>query len=268
MSHLSVEDLARLVDEPPTPAETAHLETCEACRHELEELQADAAMLGALPDLAPPRYAWPALEARLAAEGLIARRHDAPTRGATLLLRTAAGIVLFALGTGVGAFALAPRIADPAPSLAGVPSSPTQDVPRPSAPREDASTRLVAGDAANADTSPHTPDSLQLPRPSLEPRRAANAAPSPRTAEEALAWMRQAEADYLEALSSYADLAGAFDGDPTARLAALEGIVLTTRAALGEAPADPVINGYHLTALAHRETALRQIAAATTQSWF
>ena len=49
--------------------------------------------------------------------------------------------------------------------------------------------------------------------------------------------------------------------DPVNRLAALEGIVLTTRAALNEAPADPVINGYHLTALEQRDAILRQIQA-------
>ena len=43
------------------------------------------------------------------------------------------------------------------------------------------------------------------------------------------------------------------------RLAALEGIVLMTGAALSEAPADPVINGYHLTALEQRDALLRQI---------
>jgi hypothetical protein len=46
-------------------------------------------------------------------------------------------------------------------------------------------------------------------------------------------------------------------------MAALESIVLTTRAALNRAPADPVINGYHLTAVAEREAMLRRLAAAT-----
>ena len=53
---------------------------------------------------------------------------------------------------------------------------------------------------------------------------------------------------------------GLDDGlDPLNRLAVLEGIVLTTGAALREAPADPVINNYHLTALGQREALIRQI---------
>jgi hypothetical protein len=50
------------------------------------------------------------------------------------------------------------------------------------------------------------------------------------------------------------------------RLAALEGIVLTTRAALDDAPADPVINGYHLTALEQRDAILRQIQEVPEES--
>jgi hypothetical protein len=57
------------------------------------------------------------------------------------------------------------------------------------------------------------------------------------------------------------------------RLAALEGIVLTTRSALREAPADPVINSYHLTALGQRDELLRQIEESGTETetgdeWF
>ncbi len=50
--------------------------------------------------------------------------------------------------------------------------------------------------------------------------------------------------------------------DPAARLAALDNIVLTTAEALNESPADPVINSYHLTAVAQRNELLRQIAAS------
>jgi hypothetical protein len=66
-----------------------------------------------------------------------------------------------------------------------------------------------------------------------------------------------------------AELGGGSDyGDPYARLAALEAITSITRAALGQAPADPVLNGYHVTATAQRDATLRQIAAQTTDSWF
>jgi hypothetical protein len=91
----------------------------------------------------------------------------------------------------------------------------------------------------------------------------------PRTMEEAAAQLRQTEELYLTALTRYAELATQSEaGDPIARLAALQSIVMTTQAALNQAPTDPVINGYHLTALAQRDATLRQVAAATSDRWY
>jgi hypothetical protein len=84
--------------------------------------------------------------------------------------------------------------------------------------------------------------------------------------DEAAQLLREMEARYLDALTVYAELAlGAEAGDPVARLAALQNIILTTQAALSETPTDPVINGYHLTALAQRDATLRQVAAASSE---
>lgn len=94
-------------------------------------------------------------------------------------------------------------------------------------------------------------------------------APAANTAE-AEAAVQQAEAAYLAALTRYAELTADPDAaaDPVNRLAALEGIVLTTRAALQDAPADPVINGYHLAALSQREAILRQISRGAEGEWY
>ncbi|MCI0433808.1 MAG: hypothetical protein L0271_09160 [Gemmatimonadetes bacterium] len=89
----------------------------------------------------------------------------------------------------------------------------------------------------------------------------------PRNPDEARALYRQAEAVYLDALTRVSDLS-TDDGDPFARLATLESIAAITRSALAEAPADPIINGYHLTALAQREATLRQIANTGRGRWF
>jgi hypothetical protein len=90
------------------------------------------------------------------------------------------------------------------------------------------------------------------------------------TADAAAAAVREAEGVYLGALTRYAELAGQAEPvDPLARLAALESIVSTTRTALGQSPADPVINGYHLTALAQRDATLKRLASNTAkQTWF
>ncbi len=96
---------------------------------------------------------------------------------------------------------------------------------------------------------------------------AANADP----ATEAASALAAAEAEYMNALARFARLNYSDDGmDPLSRLAALEGIVLTTRSALREAPADPVINGYHLTALGQRDELLRRIEGLESagDEWF
>lgn len=215
MIHLTLEALARLVDEPPEAAEARHLEACAACRRELETLGEDVAALNELPDLLPPRPgAWPALEERLVEEGLLgpARRDRLPDAGR--ILRLAASLALFLLG-GASGFLLRGEAGFPFPG-SGEP-------------------RLV-GAAAGSD-----------PARSLE----------------------EAEAAYLATLARYAELsAPSSAADPVARLAALDNIVQTTREALNAAPADPVINGYHLTALAQREATMKQIVLASDDKWY
>jgi hypothetical protein len=98
------------------------------------------------------------------------------------------------------------------------------------------------------------------PRLASQTSLAATPASSGEASADAAASLAAAEAEYLQALANFARLNYSGDGlDPLSRLAALEGIVLTTRAALREAPADPVINNYHLTALGQRDELLRQI---------
>lgn len=94
------------------------------------------------------------------------------------------------------------------------------------------------------------------------------AATAPGTPEETVLLYRQAEALYLDMVSRVAQLDAQEQVDPIARLAALESIVGITRSALDQAPADPVLNSYHLTALAQKEATLRQIAASKPGRWF
>ena len=93
--------------------------------------------------------------------------------------------------------------------------------------------------------------------------------PAPASAAEAAANVRMAEDAYLAAIESYAEITSVpSEVDPIERLTALEGILLTTGAALRDAPADPVINNYHLTALGMRDALLRQIEDVEGEQWY
>lgn len=218
MSHLNAEDLARLVDEAPSPDEAAHLDGCDECRDIWLFLRRQTSELSSLPPLTPPAGEWDAVESRLREEGLL--QLPAASAGRPGWLRLAASVAIFAMGSLTGLVV--------AGGTRGAPDSP----------------ELAAGPAA---------------------------AETPASMEDAATRVLAAEADYLEALAAYnrtAGPAGGAPGDMVARLAALQSIVLTTGAALNEAPADPVINGYHFTALAQRDAVLRQMASAGEDAWF
>lgn len=226
MSHLTLETLARLVDETPTELEAAHLDGCGACRAELVAIREQSRALSDLLPIAPPARSWPALARRLREEGLM-RATPARSRGAVWLRRAA--VVVGLLASGAAGAALQARIGESGPSGTRFADAPS-------------------GTAALA-------------------RYGGNAAP--RTIEEAQRRLQAAEAGYVAALIDYSQfMPEQPSGDLSARLAALEGITLTTGAALNQAPADPVINGYHLTALAQREATLRRIAATRSEPWF
>lgn len=106
MRHLSTEDLARLVDEAPTPEERRHLAACHHCVSELDALREQTEALGDLPDLRPPSRDWRELEGRLLEEGLIRggpRRRGVGLPARSGWLHAAAALVLFLGGTGTGA---------------------------------------------------------------------------------------------------------------------------------------------------------------------
>lgn len=230
MQHLTIETVARLVDEAPDSGEAAHLEACEECRHLLEAMRADLAALADLPMIEPPPTEWDELEGRLLEEGLIRRRPAQAPRWSMTAIRAAASVAIFAFGAFAGAGWTrepAGRVQPISTSFAGVETSSTAS----------ASVPLVA-------------------------------VREPRSAEETLAFYRQAEAVYLDALDRAASIRTTDGDNPVARLAALNAIAAITRSALVEAPADPVLNGYHLTAIAQREATVRQMAASGNGRWF
>jgi hypothetical protein len=97
MTHLTMEQLLSArdpVSSPGTQQANGHLESCAACRAELDRLHQRTAQLKALPMLRPPRNRWPQVRAQL-----VARRR---TRRMTV-----SGIGGFALAASVALFYLA-----------------------------------------------------------------------------------------------------------------------------------------------------------------
>jgi len=269
MQHLTLEALARLVDEAPLADEAAHLSSCLACRRELGEMRAQTAALGALDDPEAPAGAWPALEATLRAEGLIVdipRRVEVarvPLWRRTSFLRAAAAVAIFVAGGAIGMMlrgsGAAPRVATNEPTL-GPPM-----VARPPA--------VAAVPVASGQDGPLV---VESPDPSPNGARMASATggetAAPRPADPAVrrarAELAEAEDAWVAALQRYAAIADPSSGaDPGTRMAALERMIATTGAALERAPDDPVINGYHMAALRERESLRRDLAAAE-KDWF
>jgi hypothetical protein len=216
MSHLKLEDLARLVDEAPNAHDQAHLDRCEECRGELDALSRQTLALGALPDLTPAPDAWPELRARLRSEGLLRRRPGLSPS----LARVAAATFLFLAGGAMGYTA--------------------RDLAAPPGPAGADPVQMAAGADPGAPAQPPAGATL--------------------TGQDASREVETASELFMDALDRYMASSVPSPGDPVARLAALDNIVLTTAEALHEAPTDPIINGYHLSALAQRDAVLRQLA--------
>jgi hypothetical protein len=281
MQHLNLEDIARLVDEAPEPAEAAHLRDCLTCRRELKEMQAQTRELAILPDVDPPARAWHALEAALAAESLI---RPQPTRVIWYRhagMRAAAAVALFVLGGVAGAAVWGART----PSDAGAGDAPRIAVGSRATSTEPVETLIATLPEdwlleTDAQAQP-APSGVRLasngdspaPRPRREaaPQQARRTVPqvSSTAAAHAVAELAEAQAAYVAALQRYAAVADAGSGaDPQTRLAALDQLVLLTTAALERVPGDPVINGYLMAALSERDQLRREIRAAANVTWF
>lgn len=123
MEHLSVEHLARLVDERPSAEEAEHLGACAECAAELRALRAQSTALAALPEIMPPKGDWKVLEAQLRSEGLLSDPGLFQRLGLAQTptwMKIAAALVLFLSGTGTGVAMTHAR------TPAG--SAPTQDI--------------------------------------------------------------------------------------------------------------------------------------------
>ena len=230
MEHLSLEALARLVDEAPFRSERQHLARCPDCSRELELLREQTEALGSLPDLRPAPGDWPALEERLKREGLLRTSTPADTvirlidrrRG---WMQAAAAVVLFLAGSLSGAVL--------APAEWGQPTGGGQ---------------VAAGEMTAGGVSP-----------------AGLTAADAATPEEAAEVLRLAEQQYRDAMLRYRALTRGPEAgtamDPR-RLAVLDAMLAMGQAAVQEAPDDPFLNGFLVSAVAEREAALNALFAS------
>jgi hypothetical protein len=282
--HLSLEDLARLVDEPPRPEEETHLRDCLACRREFAALREQTAALAALPADEPAPGTWAALEAALVREALIRPARPRPVWLVHPGARAAAAVLLFVLGGAVGATAWSGRAGvgtNGAPASAGAGSvqhaervaveprarervsAPVSSEAEPerrevAAPRPDGVRLASSGETAAPVPRSPTPRTVSAPQRT-----------TPAAAARALAELAEAQGAYVAALQQYAALVDASAGaDPETRLAVLDQLVLLTGEALERVPGDPVINGYLLAALSERDQVRREVEAARNVTWF
>jgi hypothetical protein len=276
MQHLDLEQLARLVDEPAEPAEGEHLRGCLVCRRELAEMRAQTEALASLEDPEVPPQLWAALEAQLLEEKLIRTPARVRTLGFSRVhLRIAASLALFLTGGAAGAMfwrtpeARSIATLDPAPAEA-----PRATGSRPasltSAPEvtyvTDAPARVDGNGARLAMNGGTTdPPAAQAVAPRRTAPRRATAAEAERAARELMV----AQATYMAALQRLAAIADPASGNtPQTRLAALDRLVQLTAEALDRVPGDPVINGYHLAAVAERDAVRREMDKDASTEWF
>ena len=230
MLHLTTDRLAALGDELPTPAESAHLASCETCSHEQAAYRSLVAMARAeQSSLGLPLTRWGSIADALEIERSPRVAHSASGRRSTRWpMQAAAGLLFLAGGavigrTSAGATPLpGTSVATMAAGQSGVPATLTSSSGQPA-----------------ADSSFASVDEA-------------------REAQQRYELLYQQAAAFL----AQHDTTGMGQGSPVAyrsRLAALDRVISTTRDAMSDAPHDPVINGYYLTTLGPREATLRQL---------
>lgn len=227
MSHLNPERLAALADDTPTPVESAHITTCDACSAELVALRKLAHMAAAAGPLTDgPVSNFDGLVSRLKAEGLIA----GPARRVVVMrwtMRAAASLVLVSGGVIAGRMSVS--VAERGGAQPAVASAPN-------------------GGSPVADAQPVS--SFQTPDDAVK----------------ALSLSQQtyqSAAAYLAAQDTTSHFIGLNQNTYRARLTALDDIIAATRAALYQAPQDPVLNQYYQGTLSARQATLVQLRGVT-----
>ena len=254
MERLKLEDLARLVDEQPTPREQAALDADPALRRELEAMRSQTAAMRSMPAIPPPPDGWRALEEELATAGLI--RGALPGRVIwAKWMQAAAALVLFIGGTAFGWITAGGGGLDVAGSgldvaglegVAGAAGVAGAEDGAPGAISDGAATEgavRLGTAAAMSDGRAAMPVSLEQARRAVE----------------------EAELEWRRAYRNHQEIFHALNGrqprrDPVARLAGIEALVAAGEAAVQESPDDEFLNVLYVNTLMERQQTLDRIS--------
>jgi hypothetical protein len=222
MSHLSPERLAALTDETPNPIEAAHLATCRDCTAEIAAQRRLARMaIEAQAVTVAPLSNFDALRPRLQAEGLVVvpDRMAAVRLWAVRIAASAALVIGGAVGGRLSAGAPLPFTASAIGAGGTTGGSPS-----------------LAAAPANFQTTDEAMKALEVSQQTY-----------------------QTAAAFLAAQDTSARFIGLNENSYRTRLSALDQMAAVTRAALYQAPQDPVLNQAYLGVQGAREATLRQI---------
>ncbi len=259
MPHLDSERLAALADELPTPEELAHLSACAECR--TERASYEALLQRAVGEYAHAETSrvsdWDSLSVALRREGLLTSASDAVASESPLVVRALDGSsARITRGGGVTAAAGAPRALPMWMQAAAAIALMATGVV---AGRWSASART---DLASG-TSGRVATAARDGATSLQPASRSNV--------ESFASVAQATEVLTTAQREYERASLWLAANDTtvrspdvyrARLAALDQMMAASRAALRDAPQDPVLNHYFLSASTAREATLQQLSSA------
>lgn len=239
MSHLTTDRLAAIADDTPTPDEATHLAGCWDCRAEVAAYRRLARLSAMAPMPNEPLTAWSQLAPQLRAEGLLvdAQRLGTPAGGGQVALpfkkerkpRLQLWTMRIAAGLALLVGGAVIGRASVGLPIAGGPEQFSAALP-----------------LANVQTY-ESPD---------QALRALTVAQQ----------QYQSAAAFLASQDTVSRFVGMNQDSYRARLAALDEIAATTRAALYRAPQDPMLNQYYLTTLGAREATLREIGASLPDS--
>jgi hypothetical protein len=229
--HLSSERLAALADEPVTTDEDRHLTACRLCSEEVASYRSLLELARAEHDrLDKPVSAWGPVAAALAEEGLLATprrvRPSGSSVAASWARQAAAAVVFLAGGVAVGRLSIRSDSPTAATRVAKI---------QQNSATNETGTRLVS------DTN--APFASKM---------------------DALTSLLNAENEYRHA-AAYLMVVDSANGAQSGgnpirtRLAALDEVAQTTRAALYAAPEDPVLKQYYLSSIGAREATLREL---------